>query len=99
MKVVKLAEDTYGYICPGCGNRVGIKIPPWGFNGDMEKPTFNGSVKQEGTEVKSGKTDYLCHALVKDGKTEFLNDCTHELRGKTIDMPDITKNDYFGLDK
>lgn len=30
----------------------------------------------------------ICHSFVKDGKIEYLNDCTHELRGQTIDMED-----------
>lgn len=30
-----------------------------------------------------------CHAWIKDGKIEFLHDCTHELRLQTVEMPDI----------
>lgn len=28
----------------------------------------------------------ICHSFVKNGKIQYLNDCTHELAGKTIDM-------------
>jgi hypothetical protein len=27
-----------------------------------------------------------CHIFVRDGKIQFLNDCTHELAGKTVPM-------------
>jgi hypothetical protein len=27
-----------------------------------------------------------CHLFVRDGKIEFLGDCTHELAGKTVPM-------------
>jgi len=30
----------------------------------------------------------ICHSHVKDGKIQFLGDCTHELAGKTVDLPD-----------
>lgn len=34
----------------------------------------------------------ICHSFVNDGKIQFLNDCTHELKGKTVDM--IDWNEY-----
>lgn len=30
-----------------------------------------------------------CHSFVKDGMIQFLNDCTHSLSGKTVELPDI----------
>lgn len=33
--------------------------------------------------------DMICHSFVKDGKIQFLNDCTHELAGQTVDLPDV----------
>lgn len=30
----------------------------------------------------------ICHFFLRDGKIEFLSDCTHELRGQTVEMPD-----------
>lgn len=29
-----------------------------------------------------------CHSFVTDGKIQFLSDCTHELAGQTVDMPE-----------
>ena len=29
-----------------------------------------------------------CHSFVKDGKIQFLSDCTHSLVGKTVEIPD-----------
>lgn len=28
----------------------------------------------------------VCHAFVTNGKIQYLNDCTHELAGQTVDM-------------
>ena len=32
---------------------------------------------------------YICHSFIRDGKIQFLNDCTHEYAGKTIELPEI----------
>lgn len=34
-------------------------------------------------------TCYLCHSFVRDGKIQFLNDCTHELAGKTVELSEV----------
>lgn len=31
----------------------------------------------------------ICHSFVRDGKIEFLNDCTHALAGQTVELPEI----------
>lgn len=28
----------------------------------------------------------VCHSFVTDGRIRFLDDCTHELRGQTVDL-------------
>lgn len=30
----------------------------------------------------------VCHSFVTDGKIRFLGDCTHALKGQTVDLPD-----------
>lgn len=31
----------------------------------------------------------VCHSFVKDGKIQYLNDCTHDLAGKTIELEEM----------
>lgn len=31
----------------------------------------------------------ICHSFIRDGKIEFLNDCTHHLKGQTVDLPEL----------
>ncbi len=31
----------------------------------------------------------LCHSFVRDGRIEFLGDCTHKLAGQTIELPEV----------
>lgn len=31
----------------------------------------------------------VCHSFVRDGRAQFLDDCTHALAGQTVDLPDL----------
>lgn len=31
----------------------------------------------------------VCHSFVKDGQIQFLNDCTHELSGQTVELEEL----------
>ena len=73
--------------CPACQTYHSINHAPggWGFNGDIDKPTFEGSIGFHGEE--SGGV--YCHSFVKDGQIEFLPDCGHSLAGQTVELPEI----------
>ena len=77
--------DFGGYIfeCPGCGMSH-VFDERWKFNGDYEKPTFSPSLLARWPE------NNVCHFFVQEGKIRFLNDCTHELKGKTVELEEIT---------
>lgn len=72
----------------------------WGYNGDPERPTFTPSVlvrgkrritDEEAKRIMSGEKvevpDRVCHTFVTDGRIQFLGDCTHDLAGRTVDLP------------
>lgn len=31
----------------------------------------------------------ICHSFVRNGRIQFLEDCTHALAGQTVDLPEI----------
>lgn len=66
------------------GTRKGT--PNWTWNGDIEKPTLKPSILIESQYAGIG---YRSHSWVNDGKVKYLNDCTHELKNKTVDLLDI----------
>ncbi len=35
------------------------------------------------------KNSAICHSYITDGKIQYLGDCTHSLKGQTIELPDI----------
>ncbi len=69
--------------CPGC-ETAHIYDKRWTFNGDVDKPSYLG--KRTWGPLKEKR---VCHSWVTDGKIQFLNDCTHRLKGQTVDLPDL----------
>jgi hypothetical protein len=65
----------------------------WSFNRNGDTPTFSPSIMvtwdfypggvEAGQAVKK-----VCHSFIREGRIEYLGDCTHELAGQTVDMPD-----------
>lgn len=39
----------------------------------------------------SGFECHRCHSMVTDGRIEFLDDCSHKLKGQTVDLPDFNE--------
>lgn len=62
------------------GSRSGTNC--WSWNGDTEKPTIKPS-------ILSNSGTNRCHTWINDGKVIFLDDCSHELKGQTLDLLDI----------
>lgn len=54
----------------------------WSWNGDTEKPTLKPSIRTVCRTI-------LCHTFVNDGMVQFLDDCSHELAGKTLELLEV----------
>ena len=66
----------------GLKREISLPSDRWSWNGDAEKPTINPSVL---TDDGMGN---ISHLFIREGKIIYLSDCTHELKGKTVDMLD-----------
>jgi hypothetical protein len=87
----------YGIECPGCGEShlfysrdlaaARPDVPSWTFNGNLDLPTFSPSMYCEGKDSKC--KPFICHSFVTDGRIQFLSDCTHELAGQTVELPEV----------
>lgn len=98
-KLLKITENdqvvAYLFDCPGCKGSHAPYVRPhkapngasWEFNGNLDNPTFTPSILSKVTRTDGSKT-MVCHLYVKDGKIQYLTDCTHSLAGQTIEMPD-----------
>ena len=100
-KVEQTSDGRYVFFCPGCKCGHWFKTTPpepqWTFNGDMENPTIRASILVHAHETILPENDttgkvtmtHRCHSMVTEGKIQFLDDCTHELRGKTVPLEDF----------
>lgn len=76
--------------------------PHWKFNGDHVRPTFHPSIlatygcPPDCTEVHLEDDGehwpyFVCHSFIENGRIQYLEDCTHSLRGQCVDLPDMTE--------
>jgi len=72
--------EKISFHCPACGYRHFVD-DRWEFNDDYDNPTFKPSVLVTG--------ENRCHSFVTDGKIRYLNDCSHELAGQTVELPEL----------
>lgn len=102
--VIHVQHGIAYFDCPGCECLHGPRIEgehAWTWNGDTVRPTFSPSILCRATKrltdeeiqrVMQGETiepvPTVCHSFVRDGQIEFLGDCTHELAGKTVPLPE-----------
>ena len=84
---------SWSFRCPGCGCSHQMFTvaphpggPQWKFNGDVNKPTFEPSLR---VQWNHGDKSFNCHSYIRDGFIQFLGDCTHKLAGKTVEMENI----------
>jgi hypothetical protein len=97
------SDELYGYrfVCPGC-NDFHMPVvndkqggPQWDFNGDLDRPTFSPSLLMRWSEYRDGDPDgkpsvhHICHSFIRDGRIEFLGDCTHHLANQEIELPEV----------
>lgn len=90
------------YWCQGCEAYHQIWVEGgdinrnWGWNGDVDRPTFTPSVlvtypanPDADEEFKEWRTERRCHTFITDGQVQFLGDCTHAMAGKTLPLPPL----------
>lgn len=90
-KLCQIGQGYYGFWCPGCkdihsipANSSGQPKPNWQWNGSWTAPTFSPSVN-----VNPNYPQRQCHFFVTGGRIAYQGDCWHELKGQTVDLPDI----------
>jgi len=78
--------NRYIFYCPGCEDNHTIDTGPYGhiLTGTQNKPTIKPSVL---SNAKNNPGSPRCHSWVTGGRIKFLDDCTHDLAGKTVNLP------------
>lgn len=64
--------------------------PMWTFDGNLDAPTLSPSIlSRRGPGADDLPPAFVCHSFLEAGRFRFLGDCTHELAGQTVDLPDL----------
>lgn len=61
----------------------GVSLP----EGDFPKDENGKFILGSDGRIKGAK-DTICHSFITNGKIQYLGDCTHQLGGQTIELPD-----------
>lgn len=87
--------DMYKFYCPACKECHWVAVGPrsvwgdsprWSFNENFDSPTINPSLL---VTYKMPEGEKRCHSFIREGKIQYLSDCTHEMAGKTVDIPEF----------
>lgn len=85
-------RGMYYFNCPACNSEHYIAtaendcgFPIWQWNKDVNNPTISPSIQEE---YHGDDKDTICHSFIRDGKIQYLSDCTHQLAGQTVELPD-----------
>jgi hypothetical protein len=86
-KILKTNDDYFMFYCAGCEMHHAFNST-WTFNGDLENPTISPSLLVRWTHGEAHEKR-VCHSFIRDGKIEYLSDCTHEFAGQTLELEDV----------
>lgn len=81
-------HEQIHFFCPGCKQIHAISPKIHSFNGNFEKPTFSPSV----LITWGGQPNWCCHSFVRGGFIQFLGDCSHDFKNKTVELPELTED-------
>ena len=85
----KLFGNAAGYwhFCPAC-ERLHPLPEGWEFDGDVDSPTFTPSFRH--SWGKEGGP--CCHYILTSGILNFCGDCTHDMAGLAVPLPDLPQH-------
>jgi hypothetical protein len=103
---LRRTRQGFAHWCPGC-EQPHVIFDSWQFDGNLEAPTFNPSIKITGKKTiwKDGKwngewardaqgntLDDCCHYFLHAGALKFCGDSLHGLAGKNMPLPDLPEH-------
>ena len=91
----------YEHWCPACKttHEFAVQEPfrngaKWTFDGNVDAPTLTPSMNirigpyPDDNEHGPGWIE-VCHYFLRGGVIQYLTDCTHEMKGQNVPLPDL----------
>lgn len=90
--------STLYFMCPGCREFHSIHTDREDINGarhiltgTLERPTVSSMISRQiekfNTSKHAANHEYRCNSFILDGNIRFLENCTHSLAGKVVELP------------
>lgn len=79
------------FVMPGPIGQLMLPVKPphgWEWNGSTDAPTLRPSILSTLDHKK-----LRCHSYMTDGMVQFLDDTSHELKGQTVPLLEVTDED------
>lgn len=104
------ARSGFTHWCPGCNHsheyvtyrsdgKHDAEHSVWGFDGNLEKPTFTPSMRifipAHAFDGKQFPEKTTCHYFVTAGEIRYCGDCQHALNGKTVPLPELPPSSAY----
>jgi hypothetical protein len=86
-KSIRANDGTLLFYCPGCEMSHRIN-DGWQISGESNNLTVSPSIltRWQPAGTHRPEEEKRCHMFIKEGKIQFLSDCTHKLAGQTVSM-------------
>ena len=83
----KRGKNGLQFYCPGCKVYHDFN-DTWNIKWTGNKPTVSPSILVNNSQwgVDNFGGSLRCPLYIKNGQIQYLNDCTHKLKGETVDM-------------
>ena len=101
-RYLRRVDGGFAHYCPACqAMHVYFVDKPshsgarWKFNENPDLPTFTPSMNirwgtyADPTYVDEGRESGICHYFVMNGQIMYCGDCTHDMKGKTVPLPEL----------
>ena len=104
---LRRTRDGILHWCPACEEAHHFKTdgvhPCWTFNGNADAPTFTPSMRISWGKFVNPVHDEggVCHYILTDGVINFCGDCTHDMAGQSVPLPDwpYAPGTYGGIEE
>lgn len=84
----------FDFYCPACKMLHTVSdVSGWNVGYDLLKPTITPSVLNRTPTLNDETGIYefkdICHLNVTNGVIYYHSDCTHEMAGRTVELPEL----------